>query len=153
MDLNFKTVMYVVMGIVYLIFQARKNAAKKRKQREQQASEPVVEQSYEVQNERPREVYEPAQPEESSSLEDLMEQYFPPTQKQPEKKVVVKQQDLKAYEEVSVKEDLVEEDEHMDHFDAYEHEIEYRSKWARMLQTSDGAQDAFVASEIFNKKY
>ena len=152
MDVGIKTGLYILFGIIYLIFQIRKNVIKKRKLQEQRPAKQTTGQSQ-------REIYDPAedfseQTQPANSLEDLMEQYFPPEKskyiKQPVAKSYVKP-DLEAFEEKSVESD--EEDDHMEHFDAYDHEVFERGKWSKMLHSAQGAEDAFVASEIFNKKY
>jgi len=139
-----KTIIYIVLGIGWYLFKNyRKN--QKSKQQPQQTS---------YENYEEEEVIEQNQPD---SFKDLFEGLLAP-KPQPEKEIRIEEPikfnnpeafvDKRSQKKKKEKEELKSE-----RFDEYKIETKEQKDYSEMFETPQSVEEAFVASEIFTRKF
>lgn len=158
MDIDFGTVIYIVLGIIYFIFQSNSKNKKKRQQEER---------------------YEEKQPTQTTtqrrpSFEELLEEFTgqktltpepvtKPVVEQPKERIeekpsrsnyeIAKERTTQRKREAEAEAARIRSkfDDHFEHYEIEEEEVE--NDYAEMFADLDSTKKAFVASEIFNRKF
>ena len=146
MDFDFGTLIYIILGIIYFIFTSANKKKKSALPKTPRPDEPQAETLGPPPGTRP-------------SFEELLEEFttgktieereeeLAPVFVQEKKPMVSESKPLPIFEKHKrMKQDLTQ-------FEEFEEEEEVRSEYAQMFSGLDGAKKAFVASEIFKRKY
>ena len=167
MEIGIKTILYIVLGLIYLIYNIRKSMKKHapkpvEKTRSQNPPEKHYLDDVEEDGEgsfRREAARQPGRESpQRSALDDLLEEFMPTEKPEPARQPAAYRpepaEDLEAFEPVQAAE---KEAAHPEHFEPYDHKhVEHRfgpNYWKKKLSSPAGAREAFIASEIFNKKY
>lgn len=149
MDFDYTTILYVILGIIYFIFTGISKNKKKAQQEARKTGAPSTE------------TVGPPPVSRRPTFEELLQEFTGQEPIAPEPVIVVQEvvAPIKIAEPVkkqpvraSIKE-ARKEISPLFGFQAYDIDEEEREDYAEVLSDLDGAKRAFIASEIFQRKY
>jgi len=140
-----KTIIYIVLGILYYAYKFSKSRKKKQ---EENTSEPV-------ENKYDRLEEKEVKPSKSAgkSFQEILEEFVEiPQQKEKEYKPPVIEKPTLKVEKTPVLE-VPTHKQNLERFKEFEIEEEERNEFQEMFSDLDSTKKAFVASEVFSRKY